>query len=149
MFSTSVYNGMSNKIIKFLVEIKINFLHRENEEEFNTPKAFPMTERVKSPKSFLEAGSVPSPPVPVPLNEEKEDATAAAVTPPIIVQPPVVEREEENVHEVDYIHDLEERPCSVLSEDSERKLVEEEIAAVLSGESEVLKEHNTLGFVFY
>lgn len=41
-----------------------------------------------------------------------------------------------------------ERPSSVLSEESERKLVEDEIAAVLSGESEVLQEHDTLGFVY-
>ncbi|XP_062131212.1 neurofilament medium polypeptide isoform X8 [Drosophila sulfurigaster albostrigata] len=44
-----------------------------------------------------------------------------------------------------YLPDLPDRPCSVLSEQSEIKLVEEEIAAVLSGESEVLKEHNVLG----
>uniref|UniRef100_A0A1I8NQR4 PDZ domain-containing protein n=1 Tax=Stomoxys calcitrans TaxID=35570 RepID=A0A1I8NQR4_STOCA len=44
-----------------------------------------------------------------------------------------------------YMPELEERPCSVLSENSERKLVEDEIAAVLSGETEILKEHNTLG----
>ncbi|XP_017040451.2 titin isoform X2 [Drosophila ficusphila] len=44
-----------------------------------------------------------------------------------------------------YLPDLPDRPCSVLSERQEIKLVEEEIAAVLSGESEVLKEHNVLG----
>ncbi|XP_062131206.1 neurofilament medium polypeptide isoform X3 [Drosophila sulfurigaster albostrigata] len=48
-----------------------------------------------------------------------------------------------------YLPDLPDRPCSVLSEQSEIKLVEEEIAAVLSGESEVLKEHNVLGVNFY
>ncbi|XP_023169911.2 microtubule-associated protein futsch isoform X2 [Drosophila hydei] len=44
-----------------------------------------------------------------------------------------------------YLPDLPDRPCSALSEQTEIKLVEEEIAAVLSGESEVLKEHNVLG----
>ncbi|XP_041564120.1 LIM domain-binding protein 3 isoform X2 [Drosophila elegans] len=44
-----------------------------------------------------------------------------------------------------YLPDLPDRPCSALSERQEIKLVEEEIAAVLSGESEVLKEHNVLG----
>ncbi|XP_052846646.1 titin isoform X8 [Drosophila gunungcola] len=44
-----------------------------------------------------------------------------------------------------YLPDLPDRPCSALSEPQEIKLVEEEIAAVLSGESEVLKEHNVLG----
>jgi len=46
-----------------------------------------------------------------------------------------------------YLPDLPDRPCSALSERQEIKLVEEEIAAVLSGESEVLKEHNVLGCV--
>ncbi|KRG05977.1 uncharacterized protein Dmoj_GI12282, isoform K [Drosophila mojavensis] len=44
-----------------------------------------------------------------------------------------------------YLPDLPDRPCSAMSEQAEIKLVEEEIAAVLSGESEVLKEHNVLG----
>ncbi|XP_064540076.1 putative uncharacterized protein DDB_G0271606 isoform X3 [Drosophila montana] len=44
-----------------------------------------------------------------------------------------------------YLPDLPDRPCSAMSEQTEIKLVEEEIAAVLSGESEVLKEHNVLG----
>lgn len=46
-----------------------------------------------------------------------------------------------------YLPDLPDRPCSAMSEQAEIKLVEEEIAAVLSGESEVLKEHNVLGCV--
>lgn len=46
-----------------------------------------------------------------------------------------------------YLPDLPDRPCSALSEQTEIKLVEEEIAAVLSGETEVLKEHNVLGYV--
>jgi len=46
-----------------------------------------------------------------------------------------------------YLPDLPDRPCSAMSEQTEIKLVEEEIAAVLSGESEVLKEHNVLGYV--
>ncbi|XP_030570612.1 proteoglycan 4 isoform X2 [Drosophila novamexicana] len=56
------------------------------------------------------------------------------------------EREHGGIH-VDslYLPDLPDRPCSAMSEQSEIKLVEEEIAAVLSGESEVLKEHNVLG----
>ncbi|KRG05973.1 uncharacterized protein Dmoj_GI12282, isoform G [Drosophila mojavensis] len=48
-----------------------------------------------------------------------------------------------------YLPDLPDRPCSAMSEQAEIKLVEEEIAAVLSGESEVLKEHNVLGVNFY
>ncbi|XP_023033198.1 titin isoform X2 [Drosophila willistoni] len=48
-----------------------------------------------------------------------------------------------------YLPDLPDRPCSALSEHAEIKLVEEEIAAVLSGETEVLKEHNVLGVNFY
>lgn len=48
-----------------------------------------------------------------------------------------------------YLPDLPDRPCSALSERQEIKLVEEEIAAVLSGESEVLKEHNVLGCVLF
>lgn len=46
-----------------------------------------------------------------------------------------------------YLPDLPDRPCSALSEQTEIKLVEEEIAAVLSGETEVLKEQNVLGYV--
>lgn len=48
-----------------------------------------------------------------------------------------------------YLPDLPDRPCSALSERAEIKLVEEEIAAVLSGETEVLKEHNVLGYVLH
>lgn len=48
-----------------------------------------------------------------------------------------------------YLPDLPDRPCSALSEQTEIKLVEEEIAAVLSGETEVLKEHNVLGYVLH
>ncbi|XP_060655852.1 neurofilament medium polypeptide isoform X10 [Drosophila nasuta] len=67
-------------------------------------------------------------------------------------QPEQQEEQEERQSELQpvqvdnlYLPDLPDRPCSVLSEQSEIKLVEEEIAAVLSGESEVLKEHNVLG----
>lgn len=71
---------------------------------------------------------------------------------------PELEREQERERErelvracpaVDtlYLPDLPDRPCSALSEQTEIKLVEEEIAAVLSGETEVLKEHNVLGYV--
>lgn len=82
--------------------------------------------RVSSPKSFLEAGTIPTPPV---IQEPEPEQT----------------HEKEHECELEYMSEPEERPCSVLSEDTERKLVEEEIAAVLSGESEVLKEHNTMG----
>ncbi|XP_060655845.1 histone acetyltransferase KAT6A isoform X3 [Drosophila nasuta] len=71
-------------------------------------------------------------------------------------QPEQQEEQEERQSELQpvqvdnlYLPDLPDRPCSVLSEQSEIKLVEEEIAAVLSGESEVLKEHNVLGVNFY
>lgn len=52
-------------------------------------------------------------------------------------------------HESDneYLSEQDDRPCSALSEDTERKIVEEEIAAVLSGETQVLTEHNVMGFV--
>ncbi|XP_037810182.1 translation initiation factor IF-2 isoform X2 [Lucilia sericata] len=114
----------TNKIIKGCGNVFFFGVQRENEEEYTTPKAFPVAERVSSPKSFLEA-------------------RAGSVTPPVIVDTP--NEEKVKVCEVDYMADLEERPCSVLSEETERKLVEEEIAAVLSGESEVLQEHNTMG----
>ncbi|XP_065360513.1 uncharacterized protein Zasp67 [Calliphora vicina] len=116
----------TNKIIKGCGNVFFFGVQRENEEEYTTPKAFPVTGRVSSPKSFLEA-------------------RAGSTTPPVIID--TQKEEEVKLNEADYISDLEERPCSVLSEDSERKLVEEEIAAVLSGESEVLKEHNTMGDV--
>ncbi|KAL7734706.1 hypothetical protein ACLKA6_010996 [Drosophila palustris] len=63
----------------------------------------------------------------------------------------VQQKEQKEVVPVDslYLPDLPDRPCSAMSEQSEIKLVEEEIAAVLSGESEVLKEHNVLGVNFY
>ncbi|KAM8709639.1 hypothetical protein ACLKA7_016449 [Drosophila subpalustris] len=63
----------------------------------------------------------------------------------------VQQKEQKDVVPVDslYLPDLPDRPCSAMSEQSEIKLVEEEIAAVLSGESEVLKEHNVLGVNFY
>lgn len=48
-----------------------------------------------------------------------------------------------------FLPDLPDRPCSALSDRAEIKLVEEEIAAVLSGETEVLKEHNVLGCVAF
>uniref|UniRef100_A0A1A9Z322 PDZ domain-containing protein n=1 Tax=Glossina pallidipes TaxID=7398 RepID=A0A1A9Z322_GLOPL len=50
-------------------------------------------------------------------------------------------------HESDneYLSEQDDRPCSALSEDTERKIVEEEIAAVLSGETQVLTEHNVMG----
>ncbi|XP_032590556.1 putative mediator of RNA polymerase II transcription subunit 12 isoform X3 [Drosophila grimshawi] len=51
----------------------------------------------------------------------------------------------ENEDNTQYLPELPDRPCSAMSERSDMKLVEEEIAAVLSGESEVLKEHNVLG----
>lgn len=73
------------------------------------------------------------------------EARAGSTTPPVLVDVPLVSKEK--LSDVEFISDLEERPSSAMSEETERKLVEEEIAAVLSGESEVLKEHNTLGFV--
>uniref|UniRef100_A0A1A9WG59 PDZ domain-containing protein n=1 Tax=Glossina brevipalpis TaxID=37001 RepID=A0A1A9WG59_9MUSC len=47
--------------------------------------------------------------------------------------------------DIEYLSEQDDRPCSVLSEDTERKMVEEEIAAVLSGETQMLKEHNVMG----
>ncbi|TMW47395.1 hypothetical protein DOY81_007525 [Sarcophaga bullata] len=126
--ATPLTHDETNKVIRGCGNVFYFGVQRENEEEFTTPKAFPMTERVKSPKSFLEAGAVPTPPVQL-LNSRRQLRGERTRT----------------VQGEDYISDLEERPCSVLSEETERKLVEEEIAAVLSGESEVLKEHNTLG----
>ncbi|KAI9588220.1 calponin homology domain-containing protein DDB_G0272472 isoform X2 [Glossina fuscipes] len=50
-------------------------------------------------------------------------------------------------HESDneYLSEQDDRPCSALSEDTERKMVEEEIAAVLSGETQMLSDHNVMG----
>uniref|UniRef100_A0A1B0B927 PDZ domain-containing protein n=1 Tax=Glossina palpalis gambiensis TaxID=67801 RepID=A0A1B0B927_9MUSC len=45
----------------------------------------------------------------------------------------------------EYLSEQDDRPCSALSEDTERKMVEEEIAAVLSGETQMLTEHNVMG----
>lgn len=66
------------------------------------------------------------------------------------MQEPLQTRDPDRAH-VDtlYLPDLPDRPCSALSEQTEIKLVEEEIAAVLSGETEVLKEHNVLGYVLH
>lgn len=57
--------------------------------------------------------------------------------------------EAETEPKTEILPELPERPSSVLSERTEIKLVEEEIAAVLSGESEVLTDHNVLGFVSF
>lgn len=129
MSFTSVYKGLLGIINLFLLWNVTNLfaLYRENEEQFTTPKAFPNGERVQSPKSFLEA-------------------RAGSSTPPVIIDVP--NELKDRVCDVEYMPDLEERPCSVMSEETERKLVDEEIAAVLSGESEILKEHNTIGFVY-
>lgn len=75
------------------------------------------------------------------------EARAGSATPPVLINTTNDKKAKDT--DADYISDLEERPCSVMSDETERKLVEQEIAAVLSGESEVLKEHNTMGFVVY
>lgn len=75
---------------------------------------------------------------------ESQDDEAPAAGPGVAFSPAppaALAAEEEGLH----LPDLPDRPCSALSEQAEIKLVEEEIAAVLSGESEVLKEHNVLG----
>ncbi|KAM7358408.1 Z band alternatively spliced PDZ-motif protein 67 isoform 3-T3 [Cochliomyia hominivorax] len=118
----------TNKMIKGCGNVFFFGVKRENEEKYITPKSFPVSEHFSSPKSFMEA-------------------KAGSSTPPVLLN--ATNEEKAKPYEVDYIDNLEERPCSVLSDESERKLVEEEIAAVLSGESEVLKEHNTLGVNFY
>lgn len=79
---------------------------------------------------------------------ESQDDEAPAAGPGVAfapAPPAALAAEEEGL----YLPDLPDRPCSALSEQAEIKLVEEEIAAVLSGESEVLKEHNVLGCVAF
>lgn len=89
------------------------------------PKIFPVygAERPTSPQTFIDVSGRKSP-IPRQLEDEAELQT-------------------------ELLPELPERPSSVLSEQSEIKLVEEEIAAVLSGESEVLTDHNVLGFVSF
>ncbi|XP_032309881.1 neurofilament heavy polypeptide isoform X8 [Drosophila ananassae] len=77
-----------------------------------------------------------------PAESQDDEAPAAGPGVAFAPAPPAAPAAEE---EGLYLPDLPDRPCSALSEQAEIKLVEEEIAAVLSGESEVLKEHNVLG----
>ncbi|KPU77863.1 uncharacterized protein Dana_GF25127, isoform B [Drosophila ananassae] len=81
-----------------------------------------------------------------PAESQDDEAPAAGPGVAFAPAPPAAPAAEE---EGLYLPDLPDRPCSALSEQAEIKLVEEEIAAVLSGESEVLKEHNVLGVNFY
>uniref|UniRef100_W8B0A7 PDZ and LIM domain protein Zasp n=1 Tax=Ceratitis capitata TaxID=7213 RepID=W8B0A7_CERCA len=112
----------ADKVIRSCGNVFYIGVQRESEEE-PVPKMFPVlsAERSLTPPAISDMTGRKSP-IPRQL---------AVESPP----PP----------ETELLPDLPERPCSVLSEQSEIKLVEEEIAAVLSGESEVLKDHNVLG----
>ncbi|XP_012159445.1 titin isoform X3 [Ceratitis capitata] len=116
----------ADKVIRSCGNVFYIGVQRESEEE-PVPKMFPVlsAERSLTPPAISDMTGRKSP-IPRQL---------AVESPP----PP----------ETELLPDLPERPCSVLSEQSEIKLVEEEIAAVLSGESEVLKDHNVLGVNFY
>ncbi|XP_070071204.1 fibrous sheath CABYR-binding protein isoform X4 [Drosophila takahashii] len=147
-------------------------VYRENEEDaYECLKRFPTSEGslTKSPTPFVSPSPTPS------LSQLTEATNARTPEPEPFVPPPrefapitvpsvdvdvLAECRQalSEVHSEDnrgavpaeaqeglYLPDLPDRPCSALSERQEIKLVEEEIAAVLSGESEVLKEHNVLG----
>ncbi|XP_034657426.1 nucleolar protein dao-5 isoform X2 [Drosophila subobscura] len=138
-------------------------VYREFEEEvFECPKRFPTSE------SSLTKSPTPTPTATPPLSLSPTPSllrlaeAANARTPELrseLVEAPVEERRQamSEVHSEDnreeggdrggrlYLPELPDRPCSALSERAEIKLVEEEIAAVLSGETEVLKEHSVLG----
>ncbi|BFF98834.1 DNA ligase 1 [Drosophila madeirensis] len=142
-------------------------VYREFEEEvLECPKRFPTSE------SSLTKSPTPTPTATPPLSLSPTPSllrlaeAANARTPELRsvlveapVEAPVEERRQamSEVHSEDnreeggdrggrlYLPELPDRPCSALSERAEIKLVEEEIAAVLSGETEVLKEHSVLG----
>ncbi|BFF98832.1 nucleolar protein dao-5 [Drosophila madeirensis] len=146
-------------------------VYREFEEEvLECPKRFPTSE------SSLTKSPTPTPTATPPLSLSPTPSllrlaeAANARTPELRsvlveapVEAPVEERRQamSEVHSEDnreeggdrggrlYLPELPDRPCSALSERAEIKLVEEEIAAVLSGETEVLKEHSVLGVNFY
>ncbi|XP_053956555.1 fibrous sheath CABYR-binding protein isoform X2 [Anastrepha ludens] len=110
----------ADKVIRHCGNVFYIGVQREGEDEL-VPKMFPVLglERPPTPQDFLDVSGRKSP-LPRQLEDSAESPT-------------------------EYLSDLPERPSSVLSEQTEIKLVEEEIAAVLSGESEVLKEHNVIG----
>ncbi|XP_054733681.1 titin-like [Anastrepha obliqua] len=114
----------ADKVIRHCGNVFYIGVQREGEDEL-VPKMFPVLglERSPTPQDFLDVSGRKSP-LPRQLEDSAESPT-------------------------EYLSDLPERPSSVLSEQTEIKLVEEEIAAVLSGESEVLKEHNVIGVNFY
>nr|XP_036219867.1 titin isoform X2 [Bactrocera oleae] len=110
----------ADKVIRHCGNVFYIGVQREGEEQL-VPKIFPVygAERPTSPQTFIDVSGRKSP-IPRQLEDEAELQT-------------------------ELLPELPERPSSVLSEQSEIKLVEEEIAAVLSGESEVLTDHNVLG----
>ncbi|XP_036335876.1 titin-like [Rhagoletis pomonella] len=112
----------ADKVIRQCGNVFFIGVKREGEEEL-VPKIFPVLgvdERPTTPQAFLDISGRKSP-IPRQLAVEEPDS------------------------QTEYLPELAERPSSVLSEQTEIKLVEEEIAAVLSGESEVLQDHNVLG----
>ncbi|XP_039963697.1 uncharacterized protein LOC120776781 isoform X2 [Bactrocera tryoni] len=114
----------ADKVIRHCGNVFYIGVQREGEEQL-VPKMFPVygAERPTTPLTFIDISGRKSP-IPPQLEDEVELRT-------------------------EILPELPERPSSVLSEETEIKLVEEEIAAVLSGESEVLTEHNVLGVNFY
>ncbi|XP_017484228.1 PREDICTED: titin [Rhagoletis zephyria] len=116
----------ADKVIRQCGNVFFIGVKRDGEEEL-VPKIFPVLgvdERPTTPQAFLDISGRKSP-IPRQLAVEEPDS------------------------QTEYLPELAERPSSVLSEQTEIKLVEEEIAAVLSGESEVLQDHNVLGVNFY
>ncbi|XP_036336297.1 titin-like [Rhagoletis pomonella] len=112
----------ADKVIRQCGNVFFIGVKREGEEEL-VPKIFPVLgvdERPTTPQAFLDISGRKSP-IPRQLAVEEPDS------------------------QTEYLPELPERPSLVLSEQTEIKLVEEEIAAVLSGESEVLQDHNVLG----
>ncbi|XP_018793530.1 PREDICTED: RE1-silencing transcription factor isoform X3 [Bactrocera latifrons] len=114
----------ADKVIRHCGNVFYIGVQREGEEQL-VPKMFPVygAERPTTPPTFIDVSGRKSP------------------IPPQL--------EDDVVLQTEILPELPERPSSVLSEQTEIKLVEEEIAAVLSGESEVLTEHNVLGVNFY
>ncbi|XP_011183650.2 microtubule-associated serine/threonine-protein kinase 2 isoform X2 [Zeugodacus cucurbitae] len=110
----------ADKVIRHCGNVFYIGVQREGEEEL-VSKMFPIYggEGSATPQTFGDVSGRKSP-IPRQLEDAAEPQT-------------------------DILPELPERPSSVLSEQTEIKLVEEEIAAVLSGESEVLKEHDVLG----
>ncbi|XP_067644636.1 titin homolog isoform X2 [Eurosta solidaginis] len=121
----------ADKLIRGAGNVFFIGVQREGDDE-EVPKIFPVLniERPPTPQDFSDLNGRKSP-IPRQLAFEEEE------------KPEVLKAERLSSPK------RQDRSSSVLSENTEIKLFEEEIAAVLSGESEVLKEHNVMGVNFY